>query len=71
MSLDFTRASDLFISSEKELAAALGISVADLRELRTNPKRVSVDMERKLARILIERGNAMKRVGEILLDEGD
>ena len=28
-------------------------------------------LERKLARVLMERGNAMKRVGEILLDDAD
>jgi len=69
MTLDFARAVDLFMGSENDLAAALGISVADIRELRTNPRRANPDLVQKLARVLVERGNAMKRVGEILLDD--
>ena len=69
MSLYFARAADLFVSTEQELAAALGISVADVRELRTNPRRASAALEEKLGRVLVERGKAMQRVGQIILDE--
>jgi hypothetical protein len=69
MSLDFARAADLFMGSEHELALALGITVADMRELRTNPRRASPELVHKLAGILIERGNAMRRVGELLQEE--
>lgn len=69
MSLDFTRAAELFMGSEQELAAALGISVADVRELRTNPKRTTDALEKKLGLVLIERGKAMQRVGELLSTE--
>ena len=67
MSLDFARAAELFMASEQELAAALGISIADVRELRTNPKRANPAVEAKLGRVLIERGKAMQRVGELLI----
>jgi hypothetical protein len=69
MSLDFKRATDLFLGSEQELAAALKISVADLRELRTNPGRASEDVIARLGQVLHERGKGMARVGEILLDQ--
>ena len=69
MGLDFSRASDLFVSTEKELALALGISVADVRELRTNPRRANPELIAKLSRVLIERGKAMQRVGELLADD--
>ena len=68
MSLDFARAADLFTASEQELAAALGITIADLRELRTNPKRANRAVEEKLAQVLTERGKAMQRVAELLLE---
>lgn len=71
MTLDFTRASDLFLGSENELALALNISIADLRELRTNPRRASDELIARLANILVERGKGMTRVGEILLHETD
>jgi hypothetical protein len=71
MTLDFTRATDLFLGSEKELALALGISIADLRELRTNPRRASNELIASLANILVERGQGMTRVGQILLHETD
>jgi hypothetical protein len=43
------------------------VTVADLRELRTNPRRANAQLLERLAQVLIERGNGMKRVGEILL----
>jgi hypothetical protein len=55
---------------EQELALALGMTVADLREFRTNPKRANDDVMVRLAQVLIERGDAMKRVGDLLLDDG-
>ncbi len=64
--LDFSRASDLFMGTEKELALALRISVADLRELKTNPRRANPELMTRLGNVLLERGAAMKRVGEIL-----
>jgi plasmid maintenance system antidote protein VapI len=66
MALDFTRATDLFMGSEQELALALGISVADVRELRTNPRRVTPELMDRLGNVLMERGSGMKRVGEML-----
>jgi hypothetical protein len=66
MGLDFSRASDLFVSTEEELALALGISVADVRELRINPRRANPELIAKLSKVLIERGKAMQRVGELL-----
>ena len=69
MSLDFTRATDLFMGTEQELALALNVTVADLRELRTNPRRANAQLIERLAQVLIEHGNGMKRVGEILLNE--
>lgn len=69
MGLDFSRACDLFTGSEKELALALGISVADVRELRTNPRRANPELIAKLSKVLVERGRAMQRVGEMLADD--
>jgi len=66
MALDFARAADLFIGSEQELAMALGIAVADVRELRANPRRASGELLARLGQVLVERGNGMKRVGEML-----
>jgi hypothetical protein len=67
MGLDFARGADLFMGSEQELALALGVTVADLRMLRTNPRRANEQLMTRLAEVLIERGNAMKRVGDLLL----
>jgi plasmid maintenance system antidote protein VapI len=69
MPLDFARASDLFMGTEQELALALGISVADVRELRTNPRRVGADVLHRLGKVLVERGTGMKRVGEMLQED--
>ena len=69
MGLDFARGADLFMGSEEELALALGVTVADLRMFRTNPKRANEQLMRKLAAVLIERGEAMKKVGALL--QGD
>ena len=69
MGLDFSRACDLFTGSETELALALGISIADVRELRTNPRRANPELIAKLSKVLVERGKAMQRVGEMLADD--
>ncbi len=69
MALDFKRASDLFLGSEKELALALGVPVGDLRDFRQNPERAPDAVLQKLGRVLVERGNGMRRVGELLLEE--
>ena len=69
MGLDFARGADLFMGSEQELALALGVTVADLRECRTNPKRANEDLMARLAQVLIQRGEAMKRVGNLLLGD--
>lgn len=70
MPLDFERAAALFLSSEQELAAALGISLGDLRAYRNNPARVPPEIVTKIGTVLVERAQGMKRVGE-MLQEGD
>ena len=66
MPLDFKRATDLFVSTEEELAMAMGISVADLRSYRQKPDTVPDEVLQKLGEVLVERGNGMARVGEML-----
>ncbi len=68
MPLDFKRATDVFLGTEQELALALGVPVADLRDARQNPERAAEELLERLGRVLIERGNSMRRVGELLLD---
>lgn len=68
MPLDFKRATDLFVSTEEELAMALGIPVADLRSYRQKPESAPDDVLRKLGEVLVERGSGMARVGEMLQD---
>ncbi len=69
MSLDFKRASDLFMASESELAMALGVPVGDVRDYRQNPERAPDAVLRKLGQVLVERGNGMRRVGELLREQ--
>lgn len=64
--LDFRRAADLFISAERELGAALGISTADVARYRRMPESVPADVLARLGTVLVERGEAMVRVGELL-----
>ena len=66
MPLDFRRATDLFVSTEEELAMALDIPVADLRSYRQKPDAAPDDVLRKLGEVLVERGQGMARVGEML-----
>lgn len=69
MALDYSKAVQLFMGAEAELARAVGLSVADLRALRANPDRASPDQLERMGRVLIERGNGMKRVGEMLVED--
>lgn len=69
MPLDFTRAAQLFMGTEDELARGLDIRVADLRAMRTTPDRVPAEMLERLGRLLEERGRGMMRVGEMLREE--
>ncbi|HSJ26213.1 MAG TPA: hypothetical protein VK929_16155 [Longimicrobiales bacterium] len=69
MPLDFGRAVQLFMGTEEELARALGISVADLRASRTTPGRVPKPLLHKLGQVLVERGQGMARVGEMLQED--
>jgi len=69
MPLDFARGAQLFTASEQELAKALGVEVADVRALRSNPQRASREMLAQLGRVLVERGKGMSRVGEMLLED--
>jgi hypothetical protein len=69
MGLDFARAAQLFMGTEQELAAGLGISVADLRATRTNPAHAPRALLLRLGRLLEERGRGMVRVGEMLQED--
>ncbi len=68
MALDFSTAVKLFMGTEEELAAALGLAVGDFRAAKATPKFVSPELTKKMATILIERGKGMARVGEMLLE---
>jgi hypothetical protein len=69
MPLDFARAAQLFMGTEDELARALGLPVADLRAMRTNPARASGPLLTRLGQVLVERGQGMMRVGEMLQED--
>lgn len=69
MALDFTSAARLFMGTEDELAAGLGITVADLRSARTNPQRVPPALLERFGRLLEERGRGMVRVGQMLRED--
>jgi len=69
MGLDFRRGAELFMASEPELAAALGIGVDELRRLRREPDRAPPELLRRLGRVLRERARAMDRVGEMLEED--
>ena len=64
--LDFRRGAELFLSSEKELGAALGIPTAEVGRYRRMPDAAPPELLARLGTILIERGRAMTRVGELL-----
>lgn len=69
MPLDFASAVRLFMGTEQELARALGIEVADVRAMRTNPARATPDVLRRMGAVLLERGRGMVRVGEMLQED--
>jgi len=69
VSLDFSRAVQLFMGTEEELSQALGVSIADLRATRTNPVRAPRALLHRLGRVLEERGRGMMRVGQMLQEE--
>ena len=66
MALDFRNATELFVSTEEELAMALGIPVADLRSYRQKPATTPPEVLEKLGAVLVDRGRGMARVGEML-----
>lgn len=70
MPLDFRSATDLFVSTEEELAMALGVPVADVRSYRQKPESAPPDLLDRLAAVLEERGRAMIRVGQMLTESG-
>lgn len=69
MPLDFARAADLFVSTERELAMALGCSEADVRAYRQDPRSTPDAVLARLGEVLVERGRGMTRVGEMLREE--
>lgn len=69
MPLDFARAAQLFMGTEDELARGLGVSVADLRAMRTNPDHVAADLLARMGNLLEERGRGMARVGQMLRED--
>jgi hypothetical protein len=69
MPLDYAKAMQLFMGTEEELARSTGQSVADVRSLRANPHRATADQLERIGRVLIERGNGMRRVGEMLVED--
>ena len=71
MPLDFESAARLFMGTEEELARALGVSVGDVRAMRTTPANVPPRLVARLSAVLIERGRGMTRVGEMLREEHD
>ncbi len=71
MPLDFKRGTDLFLGRRNELALALGIETEELDGYRRQPATVPAALVNRLAEVLMERGRAMVRVGELLADPGD
>ena len=71
MGLDFARAAQLFMGSEEELSRGLGISVADLRAMRTTPARAPKQLVLRMAQMLDERGRGMVRVAEMLREDAE
>jgi hypothetical protein len=68
MPLDFARPRSSSWERRRSWPAALGITVADLRALRTTPLATSEQL-RRLGEVLTERGKGMLRVGEMLLED--
>lgn len=70
MPLDFASGARLFAGTEEELARALGLQVGDVRALCTTPANAAPETLARLGTVLVERGRAMVRVGELLLEDG-
>ena len=64
--LDFRRATDLFLGTGDELARALGIDADRVERYRKRPGDAPPDVLARLGDVLVERGRAMMRVGEML-----
>ncbi|HLU24663.1 MAG TPA: hypothetical protein VKZ58_03090 [Longimicrobiales bacterium] len=64
--LNFERAANLFLGTERELAMALGLELGDFRMYRQSPERAPREVLERLGKVLIERGRGMVRVGEML-----
>lgn len=56
------------MGSERELAMALAIPVADVARFTRQPEAAPPDLMLRLGTVLIERGRGMVRVGEMLRD---
>lgn len=69
MPLDFTRAAQLFLGTEEELARALGVPLGDLRSFRANPQQAPPEILARLGGVLRERGQGMARVGQMLQED--
>jgi hypothetical protein len=69
MPLDFRRATDLFLGREAELAQALRIDTATLRQHREQPGAAPSSLLHAVSDVLDERGRAMVRVAEMLRDQ--
>lgn len=67
--LDFKRATDLFMGTERELALALGVERSEIQRYRKDPAQVPRDLLDRLGRALGERGRGMIRVGEMLEED--
>jgi hypothetical protein len=70
MPLDFKRGTDLFLGRKNELAMALGLDAEALEAYRRQPATTPPGLMDRLARVLIERGRGMIRVGELLAESG-
>lgn len=69
--LDFRRGANLFMGTERELAMALRTDVDTVRRGLRSPPDVPDELLRRLGAALLERGQAMTRVGEILMQDTD
>ena len=56
--LDFRRAADLFVSTERELGMALGITAADVGRYRRQPEAAPPEIMARLGTVLVERAMA-------------
>jgi hypothetical protein len=68
MPLDFRSATDLFLGREEELARALRLPADELQRHRSRPATAPPALLQALAQVLDERGRAMVRVAEMLIE---